>query len=203
MLNQGQADVNRTGMLLGRALRGELQRFREGSEQDFSALRHVHLAYLHVKLLSDRHLETNTSNTKAIMSGAFRIISLLATDQNRASPLTHHFAALATITLAEVMDRDPQPIGDALKLLQSHLENGHIQYPYGVVNNRPAWSTAISIFISKKAGSAMGRGGLQHLADAAVGANGGHAGEDVGKKLEGQPIDWTAMTMEGYLRLFE
>lgn len=191
-------------MLLGRALRGELQRFRESTEQYFGTLKHVHLAYLHVKLLSDRHLETNISNTKAIMSGAFKTISLLATDQNRASPLTHHFAALATITLAEVIDRDPQPIGDALQLLQSNLENGQVQYPYGVANNRPAWSTAISAFISKKAGSAIGgRGGLQHLADAAVGVDGGHAGEDVGKKLEGQPIDWTAMTIEGYLRLFE
>ena len=156
-----------------------------------------------MKLLSDRHLGIYVDHTKEIMINAFKIVSLLATDQNRASPLTHHFAALTAITLAEVKDGDPQPISDALKLLQSNLENGLVQYPYGIANNRSAWSTAISSFISTKSGSNTDRGGLQHLADAAVGANGGLAGEDVGKKLEGQTIDWTAMTLEGYLRLFE
>ena len=200
---QKQAQFGPPGLLLERALRGELERFREGTERSFSILRHVHLAYLHVKLLSDRHLEIKANNTKEIMVNAFKIVGLLATDQNRASPLTHHFAALTAITLAEVKEHDPQSIGNALKLLQSNLENGLVQYPYGVASSRPAWSAAISSFISIKSGSNSERGGLQHLADAAVGADSGLAGENVGKKLEGQTIDWTAMTLEGYLRLFE
>ena len=137
------------------------------------------------------------------MINAFKIVDLLATDQNRASPLTHHFAALTAITLAEVREHDPDPISDALKLLQSNLVNGNIQYPQGVASNRPAWSTAISTFISAKVETATERGGLQHLADAAVGADGGLAGEEVGKQLEGQGIDWAIMTAVGYLRLFE
>lgn len=199
-------------LLVARVVKGEIERFREGAELAFPALRHVHLAYLHAKLLADRQLEVKSSNTKIIMASAFAIINLLPTEQNLASPLTHHFAALAAITLAEVLERDPTPIGNALKELENALNTGTIQYPYGVSGNRPAWSVAISKFISNRlelqnqklsgAGAAQ-RDGLQDLADAAVGADGGPVGEETGKKLEGQVIDWTAMTRAGYLRLFE
>lgn len=209
----GRPRINADGpsdVLVARIIRGELERFREGTEQSFATLRHVHLAYLYVKLLSDRHLEVNTSNTPKIIAGAFRIISLLSTEQNRASLLTHHFAALSAITLAEIIERDPEPISLALVNLQVDLDDGQIQHPYIANHARPNWSTAISTFIrakveaqNQKTEGAVGHDGLQHLADAAVGADGATLGDQTGKKLEEEAIDWTAMTLEGYLRLFE
>ena len=197
-------------LLVARLIRGELERFREGAEGAFPRLRHVQVAYLAAKLLADRHTEVSVSNTKAIVAGAFDLGRWLPTEQNHASPLTHHFAALAAITLAEVLERDPTPIGDVLKKLESDLNTGNIQHPYNSVGNRPPWGTAIARFIgsrldlqSQKTSEEAQLGGLQHLADAAVRTDGGRTGEETGKKLEGQAIDWTAMTRAGYLKLFE
>ena len=199
-------------VLLVRSIKGELERFHEGVELSFPTQRHIQLAYLHAKLLADRTLQTYGSKTSAIISGAFKIIKLLPNDQNHASPLTHHFAALAAITLGEILERDPSPIGNALRDLQNGLNNGSVQYPLGISGNRPAWSNAIAKFINSRldpqnlqtGSNGVQRGGLQHLADAAVGGDDGNQdGEETGKKLEGQLIDWREMTKAGYLKLFE
>ena len=200
--------------MIGRVIKGELERVREGIELSFPNFRHIQLAYLHAKLLSDRNFDTSTSNTKAIIVGALTIIHILPNEQNHASPLTNHFAALATLTLAEVIARDPAPVGIALQELQNDLNNGSIQSPYGVSGSRPAWSNTIARFISKcldqqnlkstgtganasnSNGNSSGepqRGALQDLADAAVGGTGtgvdGGAGGTEGGEAEGEGDD--------------
>lgn len=195
-------------------MKGEVERFGEGLEQFPSSLRHINLAYLHVKLLSDRHLEVYASKTGEIVRGALNIVRSLLSDQNRWCPLTHHFAALAAITLLEAVDHgDASGSIAAVKDLQYGLESGRLQHPHEQQGSRSAWNLAISRFIIKSLESpgqmssantkANDRGGLQHLADAAVGADGGHVGDEVANRAEEQSTDWTALTSKGYLKIFE
>lgn len=189
----------------------------------FPTLHHLRLAYLHVQLLADRYLERNISHASKIVKGAVEIVSLLRRNNTEAvSPLTHHWAALAAITLVECMEK----LGHresivALHELRSCVSSGQLRSLASAQADATAWDKVISAFISKRVeqrgpqGSEhdTGRGGLEHLADAAVSksqtANDGKPGDDAGNAdatsgdmsnaKVAEPFDWEAGIAGGYL----
>ena len=189
----------------------------------FPTLHHLRLAYLHVQLLADRYLERNISHASRIVKGAVEIASLLRRNNTEAvSPLTHHWAALAAITLVECVER----IGHresivALHDLRSCVSSGQLRSLESAQADATAWDKIINAFISKRIeqrGSQgsdhdTGRGGLEHLADAAVSksqtANDGKPSEDagsadvtsgdMGSAKIAEPFDWEAGIAGGYL----
>lgn len=189
-------------------MKGEIERFRETMQEGFDFSSHysvVHLAYLHVKLLSCRHLEMYPSNVGEIINSGINIVS----HQNQPTLFTHHFTALAALTLTEGLAgdsviSDPPGIINALKELQQQLMPGYIP-PHLA---RPGWGSAVSRFVSRKLEQFQqpkDRGGLQHLADAAISeshADGKH-GNGASRKAEGDLYDWSTVRSKGYLTVFE
>ena len=172
-------------LLLDTILNGEIDRLGESLYHIFPQIPHVSLAFAHLRLLSLRL----PGFPDSIASERLDLADSIA-DQLRSSspPLNHHFAGLSAITFAENMV-DDQSVA-SLRRLQAGLDT-----------SKTLWNAAISSFINKKLGdgasgsandTGSSRGGLQHLADAAVGndTNGGVA-------------DWTAVGVKGFLTMFE
>ncbi|KAL9126754.1 MAG: hypothetical protein Q9217_004244 [Psora testacea] len=184
-----------SGSALVQLMRGEVCRIEESIETFLPQMPLVNLAFLHIKILSDKAAETFYSSEAPVTNAAIESINLLRSDQQTASPLEHHFAGLAGITLVLAVELDPVPITDGLNHLRQMIETGRLP---------PAWRPSINAYISSHleahrskasaAGPNTNRGGLQHLADAAVGADRNTFQED---------IDWTTITSKGYLRAFE
>ena len=180
-------------------MRGEVARISESIEPHLPRLPLVHLAYLHIKLLSDKAVETVYSTDQPAIDGAIHTVNLLHSNTLPPIilPLEYHFAGLAAAALAIAIDTDPSPVVDSLSRLRQYCDSGRLP---------PAWSSPISSYITTqleahhiKASSAGApganiRGGLQHLADAAVGAENG---------TKDGKVDWGALTARGYLTLFE
>ena len=184
--------------LLTATLKEELDTFHDSARTAFQSSPNLHLAYLHVKLLADRHLETYTSNASNILNGVFQIVASLRQSQG-ICPLTHHWAGLAALTLTDFLD--DSNAGRALHDLRDGLQSGQIRQLSGSL----PWDASIASFIVKKTGS--DRGGLEHLADAAVGKSKSDEGQEgdgpFSKAAVGAPVDWTVLTMKGYLNHFE
>ena len=163
---------------------------------------HVYLAFAHLKLLSLRLPGFPDSVKTERLELAHAIVDQLSSPTGVVRPLTHQFAGLAAITLAESMD-DDQSVA-ALHRLRSILDNGYVREDIESSKPRPhktIWNASIRSFITKKLGdrapqnvddAGTSHGGLQHLADAAVG-NGPN----------GEASDWTAVGAKGFLNEFE
>lgn len=123
-------------------MRGEIDRYRESVEERFFSTPHLHLAYLHVKLLADCSLGVFASSDEQIVEGAMSIVRALISAQTLATPLVHHYAAMAVTTLIATIDRDPTTSG-ALLELRNFLDTLHLRRQPTVV--RPAWHTAIMV----------------------------------------------------------
>ena len=186
-------------------------------------LHHLRLAYLHVQLLVDRYLERNISHASRIVKGAVEIASLLRRNNTEAvSPLTHHWAALAAITLVESVERTGHRESIvALHELRSCVSSGQLRSLESAQTDATAWDKVISAFISKRieqrgpqgSDHETSRGGLEHLADAAVSksqtANDGKPSDDagsadatsgdMGSAKVAEPFDWEAGIAGGYL----
>lgn len=133
---------------------------------------------------------------------AHTIVDQLGVSIGGIRPLTHHFAGLAALTFAENMGND-QSVA-TLQKLRAILDSGYAREDIESSKSRPhktIWNAPISSFITKKLGdrapqavddAGSSRGGLQHLADAAVG-NGS----------TGEATDWTAVGAKGFLNEFE
>lgn len=189
----------------------------------FPTLHHLRLAYLHVQLLADRYLERNISHTSKIVKGAVEIGSLLRrNDRESMSPLTHHWAALAVITLVECVERTGHRESIvALHELRSCVSSGQLRSLESAQADATVWDKVISAFITRRIEQRgpqgpdhdTGRGGLEHLADAAVSksktANDGKPGDDAGSAdatsgdmasaKVAEPFDWEAGIAGGYL----
>ena len=183
-------------------MEGEIARLGEGLYQVFRQAPHVYLAFLHLKLLSLR-LSGFPDSVKIERLGlAHTIVQQLSSPTGGVRPLAHQFAGLAAITLAESME-DDQAVA-ALHELRSILDNGYVREDIESNKSRPhktIWNSPISSFITKKLGdrapqtvddAGTSHGGLQHLADAAVG-NGPN----------GEASDWAAVGAKGFLHEFE
>ena len=186
-------------------------------------MHHLRLAYLHVQLLADRYLERNISHASRIVKGAVEIASLLRRNNTEAvSPLTHHWAALAAITLVESVERTGHRESIvALHELRNCVSSGQLRSLESAQADATAWDKVISAFISKRieqrgpqgTDHETSRGGLEHLADAAVSksqtANDGKPSDDagnadatsgdMGSAKVAEPFDWEAGIAGGYL----
>lgn len=189
-------------LLLDTLLKGEVDRLGEGLYHYFRQMPHAYLAFAHLKLLSLRLPGFPDSIASERLDLAHSIADHLNTSTGVVRPLAHQFAGLAAITFAENMSNDQFiPI---LQKLRSILDTGYVREDMESSKSRPlktTWNAPISSFISKKLGDSdsqtandagSSRGGLQHLADAAVG-NGPN----------GEAADWTAVGAKGFLNEFE
>lgn len=179
------------------AISGEIETFRESVYQQYAKVPEIHLAYLYLQLLADRHMEGQTSNGNSIMSGVFHIVTLLKQKKGiYNSILIHHICALAAITLGEAADRQTNASANAaLQDLRAGLDTALFRQGKG----RTSWDAAISAFISKKLND--DQGGLEQLADAAVGKAKGNGPGD--GSTNGGPAEWSAASSKGYLNIFE
>lgn len=179
------------------AITGEIETFRESVYQQYVKMPEIHLAYLYLQLLADRHMEGHNSNANSIISGAFHIVTLLKQKKGiYSSVLVHHITALAAITLGEAADRQTNPSASAaLQDLRGGLDTALFRSGKG----KTSWDAAISAFISRKLND--DQGGLEQLADAAVGKAKGNGPGD--GPMDGGPTEWSVATSKGYLNIFE
>lgn len=189
-------------LLLDTLLKGEVDRLGEGLYHYFRQMPHAYLAFAHLKLLSLRLPGFPDSIASERLDLAHSIADHLNTSTGVVRPLTHHFAGLAAIAFAENMSNDQ--FITILQKLRSVLDTGYVREDIESSKSRPlktTWNAPISSFISKKLGDSdaqtandagSSHGGLQHLADAAVG-NGPN----------GEAADWTAVGAKGFLNEFE
>lgn len=183
-------------------MKGEVDRLGEGLYHTFRQTPHVYLAFAHLKLLTLRLPGFPNSIATERLDLAHTIVDQLGSATDGVRPLTHHFAGLAAITLSEDLSND-QSVA-ALQKLRAILDSGYVRDDIESSKSRPhktIWNAPISSFITKKLGDGVphsvddvgnARGGLQHLADAAVG-NGS----------SGEATDWNAVGAKGFLSEFE
>ena len=187
-------------------MKGEIDRLGEGLYQTFRQTPHIYLAFAHLKLLSLRLPGFPDSIATERLDLAHTIVDQLNSLTGCVRPLTHHFAGLAAITLAENMGNDQSMA--SLQKLRAILDTGYIQEDIESSKSRPhktSWNAPISSFITKKFGDGFGdgvpqtatdsntsHGGLRHLADAAVGNDSSE-----------QATDWTAVGAKGFFNEFE
>ena len=165
---------------------------------DFPTLPQLHLAYLHVQLLADIQLEDSFASAQNVIEGARTIVTLIGqSNPPSICPLTHHWVALAAITLAEHVEKskDGESTTAVLRELRDKLSSTQIRHPFSQNGDAPAWDRVISAFLTTKLGpeNDNDRGGLEHLADAAVGKS---------KVNSNEPLQWTLRTSKGYLSIF-
>lgn len=193
--------------LVIRLLNGEMDRFRESVEDMFLTWPLVHLPFLHAKLLIKRR---PTSDPDEIIALALNIISVLCADQNPKTPLFHHFAGQATVALIEASQstKNNELALRGLQDLRFWLDKNQ--------SGNPNWDAIITSYIATKApgsqpappsnGTPIDRGGLQHLADAAVGeteaASGDRDAEDGPRTAETEvAAEWNGGPVKGYMRI--
>lgn len=188
-------------LLLDTVLKGEIDRLGESLYHTFRQTPHIYLAFSHLTLLSLRLPGFLDSIASERLDLAHSIADQLSSSMGIVRPLTHHFAGLAAITLAEHISSDKSEA--SLQKLRAILDTGYVQEDIESTKSRPhktLWNAPISSFITKKLGDSAPqttndpgslRGGLQHLADAAV-----------GNDPNGE-VDWTAVGAKGFLNEFD
>ncbi|KAL7271472.1 Glucose-responsive transcription factor [Rhizina undulata] len=164
--------------LLSKVLRGELERFRESVDGVWGSLNLLHVAYHHVKLLTLRH--NSSTEPYQLLEPAQRIAAMLDSSQTRITPLNHHFAALALLTLVDLTEI-PETREEAWKGIQQLTEALEKRRGVATREDSTGWDRAIKDLINRRKsirfGSVStstaeippGHGSLQHLADLAVG----------------------------------
>ena len=186
---------------------GELDRFRESVNDVLLNEPTLHIAFLHVQYLHERHTLGSALELSIIAANARTITSVLGGVPEFGHPIRHHFAGLAEITLIECTTfTDYRETSFKLQQdLQRSIEHK------GIVSN--GWAAAILAYAAKKklaqhagADPTIDRGGLQHLAEIAVGGTGAdkadksdEGSEPVDYHGHGNRKDWTAATRSGYL----
>ncbi|KAK5113376.1 hypothetical protein LTR62_003476 [Meristemomyces frigidus] len=190
------APSNPASSLLGLTLAGEIDRFRESVESVWGSLNLVHLSYHHCHLLIKR-LNPQTEPNE-LVGHAVKVATVLNSRATPVTPLNHHFAALAAMTLCELCDV-PRTRDEALKGLDLMIEA--LTEGRGLAGREKGegWDEAIRELVTAKKGRMVlpsVDGALQGLANAAVGA--GTGTESGGGGGEGE-LDPTWLTRYGYL----
>lgn len=204
-------------VILFRSLRGELERVRESVESLFTSVPFLHLSFLHIKLLLNRHALAHQFENDGVAVFALQIVAILCKDQCPISPLTHHFASLSAAALVEnaPTSETNDTIVRGLQDLRYWLEKDSNPVSSAPESGRASWKTSIAQYIAVNLpriqqrlpsnGTPIDRGGLQHLADAAVGKaetmGGEKATEEGAKGSEGGSVEFTAPMPMGYLHL--
>lgn len=190
-----------------RLLNSALDRFRESVEPMFASWPLVHLSFLQAKLMMKRH---PSCSPEEIFTLALNIVFVLCAEQNSKTPLIHHFAGLAAVALVEGLQiaKTNDAALRGLQDLRFWLEKSQ--------SGNANWEAIIANYIASKVpasqqpppsnGTPIDRGGLQHLADAAVGeteaANGDRAADEAPRAAETEVTgDWTTVPVKGYMRI--
>ena len=181
------APSNPASSLLGLTLAGEIDRFRESVESVWGSLNLVHLSYHHCHLLIKRL--NPTSEPTELVGHAVKVATVLNSRLTPVTPLNHHFAALAAMTLCELCDV-PKTRAEALRGLEQLAQCLGEGRGLAGKQQSEGWDGAIRELVVGKRGrmnSGNGDGALQGLADAAA-----QAGPEGG-------FDPTMLTRYGYL----
>lgn len=180
------APLNPASSLLNLTLAGEIDRFRESVESVWGSLNLVHLSYHHCHLLIKR-LSPTTGNDE-LVGHAVKVATVLNSRLTPVTPLNHHFAALAAMTLCELCDIAKTRV-EALKGLE-HLAEA-LGTGRGLAGNQESegWDGAIRELVKRKIERVQQSSSLDTLADA---AGGGEADGERG-------YDPTLLTRYGYL----
>jgi hypothetical protein len=175
------SDESVSGALLNpfisKLLRGELDRFHESVDGMWDSPNLLHVAYNHVKLLSMR--QNLASEPHQLMGPATRIITMLGSPQMPITPLNHHFAALALVTLLDLAEIQ-ETKEDAWKGIQQLSDALEQRRGISTAEDNLGWDRAIKDLISRRKIDRLGgtsgppdippgHGSLQHLAELAVG----------------------------------
>jgi hypothetical protein len=186
------APSNPASALLGLTLAGEIDRFRESVESVWGTLNLVHLSYHHCHLLIKRL--SPTTEPVELIEHAVKVATVLNSRLTPVTPLNHHFGALAAMTLCELCDV-PTTRAEALRGLEQMVECLGEGRGLAGKQESEGWDGAIRELVVKKKERMLAQGdadgGLQGLADAAVGealASNGSEG-----------FDPTMLTRYGYL----
>ena len=209
-------DDRHQGAMLVRLLNGELERLHESVEMMFASVPFLHLAFLHVKLVLNRTAIALQIGTDGMAGVALEIVAILCTDRCRISPLTHHFASLSAAALVETgLIETSDAMVRGLQDLRYWLEKDSHPMSAAPGSGRASWNKAVAQYIAVNlprieprqpaSGTPVDRGGLQHLADAAVGkteTTGGEKGtEESEKGSEYGNVGSTASMPRGYLHM--
>jgi len=188
------APSNPASALLGLTLAGEIDRFRESVESVWGTLNLVHLSYHHCHLLIKRL--SPTTEPVELIEHAVKVATVLNSRLTPVTPLNHHFAALAAMTLCELCDV-PITRAEALRGLDQMVECLGEGRGLAGKQESEGWDGAIRELVVKKKERMLAQGGdadgLQGLADAAVGeaARASNNGSE--------NFDPTMLTRYGYL----
>ncbi len=195
--------------LVTKVLQGQMAMFRSsvGLGMDLSNL--INLSSLHVNLLIKRY--TPSPEPQELLGMAYNIATMLSAGPARITVLDHHFAALAALTLAELVDT-PETLDGApqhLDILSQTLRKRRSNMNH---EDRDSWDFAVEDFIKTKGHSGSlttNQGNLYQLANLAVGASGGSVNNTTGDTTaaNGGPdtktnaFDPTQLTRQGYLKV--
>lgn len=191
--------------IVGLIIQGEIDRFRESVEYAIRSSSLVHLSYWHVRLLIQR-LQPN-SEPNQLLQPAQKMAAMLNSSTTAITPLNHHFAALAALTLVELADLAETRDG-AIKGINDIHEALGLQRGLLAHEESNGWDSAIrDLLVKKKQQLQSGVPGpmmaLQHLANAAMGEQPGTPGAGGSTTTAaGVPrYDPTLLTRHGYLTL--
>lgn len=199
------------GPIITTTVLGEVDRFRESVESVLlGAPNLVHLCYWHVRLLTLRL--TSSTPPHELLIPAMRMANILNSSYTTITPLNHHFAALAALTLCELADLEETRQG-ATKGIEYIVEALGSKRGFSLREDSAGWDSAIRELVTRRraqgtAAAATDRrigettAGLQHLADAAIGGDRGVSGILAAvDPPEGSAaaFDPTVMTRYGYL----
>lgn len=176
---------NPASPLLGLMLAGEIDRFRESVESVWGSFNLVHLSYHHCHLLIKRL--NPTTEPLDLVGHAVKVAAVLNSRRTPVTPLNHHFAGLAAMTLCELCDinKTRAEAITGLDHLGEALGTGR-----GLSGNQESegWDGAIRELVMKKKERLQSASSLDALADA--------AGADMDGERSFEP---TMLTRYGYL----
>ncbi len=163
-----------SGRRISDGLHMGLERLRESIEPLFPASPLMRLAYLHVKLLTEWYWAEDQAGSEDINGMASEVVDLLCAAQYPTNPMIPHFASLAAIILKESLRYPANEVAfRKLDELRVWVEKG----------GKLGWEAALLQFLTGASlqnqrhshdilpadQTSINRGGLQFLANAAVG----------------------------------
>jgi len=145
---------NSAAPIISTTILGEIDRFRESVESMLLGNPNlVHLCYWHVRLLVLRLTSSTTPHD--LVEPAARMANILNSAHTMITPLNHHFAALAAMTLCELheFEETRARAGDGIKDMMEALGSNR-----GLMSkeNGTGWDSAISQLLKDKFGHGVG-----------------------------------------------